>query len=576
MKIFGIGYDNTNENCYEKYFLNRMKELIPSLSIANEIPEEADVLVINLTRKTGKALFGHQIPEEKTYKIVVVHELFRSTLPYLKLADFVIFTNDYQRRVCEELLNLTYNSTVLPLPSGDFDYRRPEKGDCIVYFDLPYTAETKEFIEKRIKAPYEDDVVPNINSFHFFVPCLSENDFAQLEAFVKDINPAYNLFDGNLTSKEELQKVMQQSTHCLYFKNEMNFDDFEGHMERRNSGMVHELIVDSHILADMKYCGLEIGRINDITCLNFDQAPSVTYKHWAELIHNKIEEEYNDSLKLKQGYLDNLEYDTLDDVNIVLGQPLSNRYIFSICFRNQEAKIQRCIYSILKQNRALDFGIVLVDDCSVDASIEKIVEVLDGAGVDCCVVSNKKRNFAARNFYNVVNLYTTNDESVIVEVDGDDFLHGTEVLDTLEKYYANGALKTNGSYKMFPDGQEFMNEADVIRNHECMDYTQPWNLDKCNAWLHLRTSKRHLIRSVEINHFLDRNSHNWLPDRHDAALQPRIIELAEGKVAFVKEVLYNYDISGDNHDHDNSEWEEEYLKLFGHIDKIYHPIVLSE
>lgn len=572
MKIYGNGADCDNLYAPEHHLLERLAEHLP-LEVTAGIPADANVLITTLTRKSGKALFSKMMPDEKLYKIMIVNELYRTTLPYLKLADLVVFTNEYQKRVCEELLRLKYNSIVLPLPTGDFDHEIVGD-DCFVLIETPFSEEMRSYIEKCLTTPLskgEDDLTLDCQAVVF---CENTADFESLQKLVEVDAPHVTLYNGAVMSREQIQLIMKQCSVCQYFKSEMDFDDYEGHMARRNSGMVHELLVDSPILADVKFLGLEqIDIEKGITSYNFMNAEPITYEGWAAILRSRIESDYEASLERKQGWLENLPCDTLNDVTIVKGKPLSNRYIFSICFRNQEKKIGRCIESILTQNRDYDFGIVLVDDCSVDGSIDQILAHLEKSDVDVCVVSNKNRNYAARNFYNVIHLYTTNDESVIMELDGDDFLNGTEVLETLDRYYAAGALKTNGSYKMYPDGQEYMGDEAVKRNHDLMDYSNPWNLDSCNAWLHLRTSKRTLLRAVEINHFVDRNTHSWLPDRHDAAIQPRVIELSEGKSVMVKEIIYNYDISGDNHDHDNSQWEEEYLKLFTHIDKIYHPLI---
>ncbi len=575
MKIYGIGADKNSPNAPEHHLLKRLAEHLP-LTITEVIPSDADILITTLTRKSGKELFSKSMPDEKLYKITIVNELYRSTLPYLKLADLVVFTNEYQKRLCEELLRLKYNSIVLPLPTGDFD-PTITGNDCFVLIETPYFGERKTYVENCVISPFDSEKDAPAARFQTLVFCESATDFDLLKQRTAHEAPHVTLHNGTTLSREEIQSIMKSCSIFQYFKSEMDFDDYEGHMARRNSGMVHELLVDSPLLADLKFLGLQqVVAGNGITSYNFIHAEPITYEGWAEILRSRIESDYEASLARKQGWLDALPYDTLNDVTIVKGKPLSNRYVFSICFRNQEKKIGRCIDSILQQNRDYDFGIALVDDCSIDGSIEQILKHLEGSDVDVCVVTNKNRNYAARNFYNVINLYTTNDESVIMELDGDDFLNGTEVLETLDRYYSAGALKTNGSYKMFPDGQEFMDEEAVKRNHALMDYANPWNLDKCNAWLHLRTSKRKLLRAVEINHFLDRNTHSWLPDRHDAAIQPRVIELSEGKSVFVNEIIYNYDISGDNHDHDNGQWEEEYLKLFAHIDKIYHPLILAE
>ena len=108
-----------------------------------------------------------------------------------------------------------------------------------------------------------------------------------------------------------------------------------------------------------------------------------------------------------------------------------------------------------------------------------------------------------------------------------------------------------------------------------MDFSRPWNLARCTPWLHLRTCRREVLTRVELAHFCDRRTGTWLTERHDTAIQPRVIELAEGRCALLTEVLYNYDASGDQHDHDLTRPDEERMKLFRDLDRLWHPVLLS-
>ena len=126
-----------------------------------------------------------------------------------------------------------------------------------------------------------------------------------------------------------------------------------------------------------------------------------------------------------------LTTDSFSALNIIHGEPLANQYVFVLCFRNQQDKIHRCLQSVLQQEGDYDWGLVVVDDASNDSSLEVVLEVLTkNPGVPAVVVQNQERRFYSRNLYNAVHHLLTEPESVVIEVDGDDYLAGTQRAET--------------------------------------------------------------------------------------------------------------------------------------------------
>lgn len=239
--------------------------------------------------------------------------------------------------------------------------------------------------------------------------------------------------------------------------------------------------------------------------------------------------------------------DKLEDLNLIEGVPLSCRYIFIICFRNIDGKLMRCIESICRQNHGFDFGVVVVDDCS-DSSVSPLVfQEMKKRNVPFVFVANKSRKYFTRNLYNAVNLLSTDDDSIIIEVDGDDYLEQIDVLQVLHRYYKHGAEKTFGSFRQVSDAVN-SNFGDTDEIHTRIDTRQPWNLDVCTSWLHLKTYRRELFRKVPLPYFLERGSSEWLRLGEDMVVHPKMIELSDGRAAYVADTLYVYDVSGDEHD----------------------------
>lgn len=235
---------------------------------------------------------------------------------------------------------------------------------------------------------------------------------------------------------------------------------------------------------------------------------------------------------------------TLDrpcDLNIVKGQPLGTSYVFVLCFRNQADKIERCLNSILQQEGSYNWGVAIVDDASNDASLEIVLSLLSETTVPHVVVSNNDRRFYSRNLFNAVHHLVLDSESVIIEVDGDDYLAGPNVLHRLDRAYGSGAARTMGSFRVDRSAFYFFGEPKT-------DFTQPWDFDMCTSWMHLKTYKKWLFQQVPLPYFKERGSDRWLKMGEDMVIHPKMIEMAGTRNRYINDVLYVYDYSGANHD----------------------------
>lgn len=242
--------------------------------------------------------------------------------------------------------------------------------------------------------------------------------------------------------------------------------------------------------------------------------------------------------------------DTLECLNIVDGELLHNDYVFIVCMRNQADKIERCISSLLVQNRGMNFGVVLVDDQSDDGSLALSRALLGASSVPFVVVSNPERKYYARNLFNSVRYLVTNPAAICIEVNGDDFLPQKDVLSVLAEVYATGVNKTFGNYselsdRPLPAGQTYTRPA-LTRNTQ--DLTRPWNLDACPSWAHLRTYEKRLFDRVPLHYFLERNGLQWLRMTEDLSIHPKMSALAGRRLEFIDEEMYVYDITGTDHD----------------------------
>ncbi len=574
LKIYGIGFDPINKSCYKKYLLEKLKEEI-NLKIVNDIPESAEVAIINIDRQTISAILEKSIPNDNCFTILIVHEVSRSIIPFLKLANHVIFINEIQEFICNEYLNISHPSTVLPYFYKKTEKEETRKNDFFIYFEGENLRSEVSYYLELIEFLMHEKKDLDIEHFHLFY----EVDSAQIEKFsefqqqlaAKDSR--IKTYNSKNLDIDELFLIMTQCNYGQLFKNETTLIQYLNLVEEGSPSVMHETLAESPILNLMQHSGMRIVTGATKSFYNFNYLKRSDLKDWTSGIQTLINENYNSYLSEKSRVEKNVTIDQLQDLNIVWGKPLTNNFVFSICFRNQENKIIRCLESIVNQKEN-NFGIVLISDCSGDRSVQTILDYIQNLKIDICLVDNEDRKYASRNFYNVIHSLVQNDESVIIEVDGDDFLAGDHVLSTLNNYYKAGAIKTNGSYEMYPADQTFTTKAQIEFNHQNYDTSRPWSI-YCTSWLHLRTAKRHLLKKIELKYFLERKSKKWLMDRHDSAIQPRIIELAGNKAVFVKEILYYYDVSGENHDHSTESQDQIILEDYKKMDKMYYPLSLT-
>lgn len=574
-KIYGVGFSEERAFCYKKELLKGLQKEFTNLEIVNHFPEDADVIILNLD-KAALPLLESQLPNDHCFVILIAHEITRVLMPYFKLADHVIFINELQNFVCTEYVDVEIpSSSILPYPFAEEHEKEHNYDNVITYIEGDNFEEEKRYYMSRAEQMLTFFPMENIKKYYFLceVPDGQEKKFKAVEKILKKkVDERFILLNANKLTYQETMDIIKTCPHGQLFTQEQTIKEYLKDIEDGSHSPMFTSLKESPILAAMLQLCVRTAPLHGKSYYNYNNVEESTWEEWVEDVQEVLENLYTKTTQEKIDRKAAIEVDTIESLNIVKGAPLSNDFIFSICFRNQEEKIIRCIDSLVNQTGGHDFGLAFVSDVSTDGSVQTIIDHMKGKNIDYVLVDNKDRKLASRNFYNVAHLLTTNDDSVIIEVDGDDFLATDEALSILKSYYDQGALKTNGSYKMYPEEQTFTGQEDLERNHRRFDVTKPWHLEQCTAWLHLRTSKRGLIRKVEIDHFLEKRSKKWLLERHDSAVHPRLIELAGDKAIFVEEILYCYDVSGDDHDHDGENKAKEVIASYTKYDKIYHPI----
>jgi glycosyltransferase involved in cell wall biosynthesis len=207
---------------------------------------------------------------------------------------------------------------------------------------------------------------------------------------------------------------------------------------------------------------------------------------------------------------------------------------------NHEKWIRRCVESCLNQNYK-NFEIIILDALSTDTTF-KICKEFENKNKKIKAHQNEKRLPQVANFINLAKL--SKDKSILVSVDGDDWLKDEDVLTKLDKTYSlDEVWMTYGTYEEFPyrnvSDYYFEYPKTILENNDFRNY----------RWLasHLRTFRKELIFKIKIEDLKDDNN-EWLTTTGDQAIMLPMLEMSSERSKYVSDILYVYNVSDNSRD----------------------------
>lgn len=205
------------------------------------------------------------------------------------------------------------------------------------------------------------------------------------------------------------------------------------------------------------------------------------------------------------------------------------------CFWNAERYISRCIESLQMQTYT-DFEVFLIDDLSTDSTVEKVKKLIDG-DKRFHLIQNEIKKFKLRNLDELIR--TFDDEDVVVELDGDDWLYVPSVLDEIYNIYQDSSIWiTNGSF-MYSNGMKGFSS-------KCDSHTIRRDAFRFS---HLRTWKSFLWKNIPTENFIDVGG-EYFKSGADVAYTFPLLELAGNQhYKFVPNILYVYNGDSPYNDH---------------------------
>lgn len=161
------------------------------------------------------------------------------------------------------------------------------------------------------------------------------------------------------------------------------------------------------------------------------------------------------------------------------------RFVFIISGRNvAPGRFRRCLDSVLRQRRQ-DWGAIVFDDASHPAWSELQHALCREHASRVTFIGNPHRRGLLANTVEAIRLHCGRPDAVIITLDADDCLIGSDVLDVLDAAYSDGADLTVGS----------MCRTDK-KAHYPACFERPRDHRGGNVWQHLRSFRKSLFDAV--------------------------------------------------------------------------------
>lgn len=206
---------------------------------------------------------------------------------------------------------------------------------------------------------------------------------------------------------------------------------------------------------------------------------------------------------------------------------------------NAEKYIEKCLYSLMGQ-KYKDFKCYITDDLSTDKSVE-IVENIIKNDDRFILIKNTSKKYQPGNYDQVIrNNDSINNNEVVVEVDGDDWLPDSSTLNRISEVYKDSNVWiANGSFKYHDGRPGFSSEQKNFDNLRNSRFTAS----------HIRTWRAFLWRKINVNDLKDENGDYWKVTGDLSFMFPMLEMAGEEHYRFMNEINYVYNESNPINDH---------------------------
>lgn len=193
----------------------------------------------------------------------------------------------------------------------------------------------------------------------------------------------------------------------------------------------------------------------------------------------------------------------------------------------------RNLASVVNQDYQ-NYRVIYIDDCSPDGTARYVDQFIKNYKVEnrFRVIKNKTRKRAMRNFYETIHQLTEDDE-IIVVLDGDDWFYDSQVLRKINEAYSSPDVwATHGTLMEWPGevvGWSKAIPSDIVTRNEFRQFRCPSHTRTFYSWLFKKIDKEDLYYNGD-----------FCEVTCDMAQMFPIFEMAGERHAFIEEITYVY------------------------------------
>jgi glycosyltransferase involved in cell wall biosynthesis len=206
---------------------------------------------------------------------------------------------------------------------------------------------------------------------------------------------------------------------------------------------------------------------------------------------------------------------------------------------NAENYIERCLFS-LKIQSFKDFKCYITDDLSTDKSVQLVKNYIKDDN-RFILIENKEKLYQPGNYDQVIR-YNENidDNEIIVEVDGDDWLPDMDTLKRINNVYKdNNVWIANGSFKYSTGQLGFSSKQIIDDNLRNSRFTAS----------HIRTWRAFLWREINEEDLKDENGIYWKVTGDLSFMFPMLEMSGNEHYRFMENINYIYNAENPINDH---------------------------
>jgi glycosyltransferase involved in cell wall biosynthesis len=207
--------------------------------------------------------------------------------------------------------------------------------------------------------------------------------------------------------------------------------------------------------------------------------------------------------------------------------------------------LERCLTSIQLQSYK-DFVCYITDDLSTDNTCE-IAQKFTELDERFILVRNTVKHYQPGNYDQILRDPTHPEESIVIEVDGDDWLSHPQVFEKIVEEHKKGYWITQGSFQ-YSDGRPGFANSFYVK-----DLRQNPHLNAT----HLRTWRVKLWRAIKKDDL--KLNGEYASTAGDVFFMLPMLEMAgDDRIKFIEETMYVYNESNPINDHKvdmHKQWE---------------------